>query len=178
MVFCENDWTRYLDYLNDLPAGTLFMFEYGDPKQIKDKLGYKFLIQGLYPISLIKQGTKQECLDKAKELLDIMMPGGGYLFGFDKNPLTLGDINMENYIAVAEFVHEYATYDNPGEDFGMPLNSEGFVFSKEIMKPLQSRYLLTWDDFKKENPLAPEIAKKRIEKYNHYFFDKIMNLLV
>lgn len=96
MVFCENDWTRYLDYLNDLPAGTLFMFEYGDPKQIKDKLGYKFLIQGLYPISLIKQGTKQECLDKAKELLDIMMPGGGYLFGFDKNPLTLGDINMEN----------------------------------------------------------------------------------
>ncbi|NLZ93139.1 MAG: hypothetical protein GX922_03855 [Firmicutes bacterium] len=77
-AFCEDDWTRYLDNLLELPAGTKLMFEYGDPKQIKDKLGKKFLLQGLYPIDLIKHGTKQECIDKVKELLDIMMPGGGY----------------------------------------------------------------------------------------------------
>ncbi|MDO4287572.1 MAG: uroporphyrinogen decarboxylase family protein [Eubacterium sp.] len=178
MVFCENDWMRYLDYLQELPAGTLLMFEYGDPKAIKDKLGDKFLIQGLYPISLIRQGTKQECIDKAKEILDTMMPGGGYIFGFDKNPLTLGDINLENYIAVAEFVHEYGVYDNPGEAFGTPLNSEGFVFDENIMKPLHTKYLLNWEGFKSENPLAPDIAKPRIEKYSARFFDKIMNLLV
>lgn len=86
-AFCEGDWTRYLDYILEFPAGMELKFEYGDPKMIKDKLGDKFILQGLYPLSLLKTGTKQECLDKAKEILDIMLPGGGYLFGFDKNPL-------------------------------------------------------------------------------------------
>lgn len=178
MAFCEDDWSRYLDHLRELPAGTHLMFEYGDPKAIKDKLGDKFILHGLYPISLIKQGTRQECIDKAKELLDIMMPGGGYVFGFDKDPLTLGDINLENYMAVAAFVHEYGTCENPGQPFGMPLNSEGFTFDPDIMKPVKSKYLLTWEEFKKENPLAPESARPRVEKYSKQFFDGIMDLLV
>lgn len=177
MAFCEDDWTRYIDYLQDLPAGTHLMFEYGDARAIKDKLGDKFLLHGLYSISLIKQGTKQECLDKAKELLDIMMPGGGYIFGFDKDPLTLGDVNMENLMAVAEFVHEYGTYDNPGEPFGKPLNSEGFVYSEEIIKPVRSKYLFDWEAFKAENPLTPDLAKPCLEKHNKPFFDSVMDLL-
>lgn len=177
MAFCEDDWTRYIDYLQELPAGTHLMFEYGDEKAIKDKLGNKFIIQGLYPLSLIKQGTKQQCIDKAKELLDIMMPGGGYVFGFDKAPLTLGDVNLENLIAVSDFVHEYGKYDNPGEPFGMPLNSEGFVYSEDIIKPIKNKYLFDWEDFKKKNPLVPDVARERFEKHNKQFFVTIMNLL-
>lgn len=175
---CEDNWMRYLDYLQELPAGTQLVFEYGDPQAIKDKLGNKFLLSGLYPISLIKQGTKQQCLDKAKELLDIMLPGGGYTFGFDKNPLTLGDVNMENLIAVADFVHEYSTYDNPGEAFGTPLNSEGFTLDPAMLKPIQSKYLFDWESFKRENPLAPDSARNRLEENSKAFFSSIMNLLI
>lgn len=109
-LFVEQDWTRYLDYLQELPQGTLLAFEYGDPKTIKEKVGDKHIISGLYPISLLKSGTKEECTDKAKELIDILAPGGGYIFGFDKAILRLKDINPENLKAVFDCVHEYGIY--------------------------------------------------------------------
>ncbi len=31
-LYCEDDWTRYLDYLYELPTNTILVFEYGDPK--------------------------------------------------------------------------------------------------------------------------------------------------
>lgn len=173
-AFCEDDWTRYLDLLLELPAGTHLMFEYGDMQKIKDKLGKKFIIEGLYPLSLLKNGTQQECVDKAKEILDIMAPGGGYIFGFDKMALTLGDINLENLAAVTDFVREYGKYDNAGESFGMPLNSEKFVFDKTIMPPLKSRYSVDWSKYEK----IPEVGRKRLEKEEKSFFDFIMNMLI
>ncbi|MCR3922732.1 MAG: hypothetical protein NUK65_09485, partial [Firmicutes bacterium] len=150
-AFCEDNWMRYLDNLLELPAGMRLMFEYGDPQAIKDKLGKKFILQGLYPIDLIKHGTKEECVYKAKELLDIMMPGGGYVFGFDKGALTLSDVNLENLAAVAECVRDYGVYENAGESFGTPVNSEGFVFDESILD-LKSKYFFDWDEFKTKYP--------------------------
>lgn len=109
-LFVEQDWMRYLDYLYELPKGTLMMFEYGDPKVIKEKLGKKHIISGLYPISILGNGTKQQCIDKAKELIDILAPGGNYIFGLDKAVLNLSDAKPENIIAVNKFVREYAVY--------------------------------------------------------------------
>ncbi|MDO4289034.1 MAG: uroporphyrinogen decarboxylase family protein [Eubacterium sp.] len=109
-LFVEQDWMRYLDYLYDLPEQTLMCFEYGDPRAIKEKLGDKHIINGLYPISLLKSGTEQECTDKAKELMDILAPGGGFIFGFDKAILRLRDINPDNLKAVFKCVHEYGVY--------------------------------------------------------------------
>ena len=176
--FCEDDWMRYLDYIQEWPAGTKLMFEYGDPKTIKDKLGDKMMIHGLFPINLLKTGTKQEVLDKAKELLDIMLPGCGYTFGFDKNPLTLGDLNFDNYCALAEFVRDYAVYDNPGESYGQPLNSEGYVFSEEVVPPIKSKYLFDFDEYKKEYPLVPDYTKATLERYDREYLNMVMTMLV
>jgi hypothetical protein len=110
LLFVEHDWSRFLDHLSELPAGTHMMFEYGDPKEIKEKLGKKHIIAGLYPLTLFAQGTKQECIDKAKELLDIMAPGGNYIFSCDKVALSLKDAKPENIVAVNEFVKEYGVY--------------------------------------------------------------------
>lgn len=178
MAFCEDDWMRYLDHLRELPAGTILWFEYADPKLVKEKLGDKFILQGMYPITLIKTGTKQQCLDKAKELLDIMMPGGGYIFSFDKAPLTLNDINMENYAAVTQFVHEYGRYDNPGDAYGMPLNSEGFVRDESIIGPYKSKYHFDWDAFKAKFPLAPDSARARFEQYDQEILSHIMFMCI
>lgn len=109
-LFVEQDWMRFIDYLYELPENTRMMFEFGDPKLIKEKLGKKHIISGLYPLTLLKTGTKQQCIDKAKELIDILAPGGKYMFSFDKMPLTVNSVNVENLQAVLEYVHTNAKY--------------------------------------------------------------------
>lgn len=109
-LFVEQDWMRYLDYLYELPENTRMRFEYGDPKLVKEKLGKKHIISGFYPVTLLKTGTKQQCIDKAKELLDILAPGGRYFFDFDKAPITLDSINVDNARAVLEYVAANADY--------------------------------------------------------------------
>ncbi|MCR3923128.1 MAG: hypothetical protein NUK65_11550 [Firmicutes bacterium] len=50
-IFCEDDWTRYIDHLQDLPQGTRLHMEYGDPQLFKDKLGKKMVLGGFYPLT-------------------------------------------------------------------------------------------------------------------------------
>lgn len=129
-AFMETDWDRYYDIVLDaFPAGTQLRFETGDPQKIKDKLGKKFIIGQLYPLDYITNGTPERAVDKAKELLDIMLPGGGFMFGFGKYPIVYEDVKLDNYIAVMDFVRDYAVYkDEAGQKYGTPLNSEGFKF--------------------------------------------------
>ncbi|MFZ7132514.1 MAG: uroporphyrinogen decarboxylase [Eubacteriales bacterium] len=107
--FCEQDWTRYLDYLQDLPSGIRLRFEYGDPKVFKEKLGKRHIISGFYPVSMFKSATVEECKDKAKELLDILAPGGNCSFDVDKVMATY-EGGKEKYIEVFNLVKEYGRY--------------------------------------------------------------------
>ena len=178
-MFCEDDWTRYVDLIySEFPAGSRLMFEYGDPQQIKDKLGKRFIISGLFPSSSLRTDTPEQIVDRAKKFLDIMLPGGGYLFSFDKNPLTLGEVNMETLAALTEFIRDYAVYDNAGESFGTPLNSEGFTFDEDAVALPKSKYIADWDDYKARYPLTPDFAKERFDKYNKEVFKFYMNLLI
>ncbi|MEG0376949.1 MAG: uroporphyrinogen decarboxylase family protein, partial [Eubacterium sp.] len=110
-LFAEQDWSRYFDYLNELPKDIMIIFEKGDPREAKEKLGDKHILSGFYPLGLLKMGSEQECLDKAKELVDILAPGGHYIFSFDKNLLTTQDVNVDNLKSVLRFVKEYAVYN-------------------------------------------------------------------
>ena len=105
-LFVEQDWTRFLDYLLELPENTVLRFEYGDPKAIKEKLGHRHVLSGFYPVTLLQTGTKEQCIDKAKELLEILAPRGRYIFDFDKNLLTVDADGLlaKNTIAVLEYV--------------------------------------------------------------------------
>ena len=107
-----------------------------------------------------------------------MLPGGGYIFGFDKAPLTLKDINLENYIALSEFVHEYAVYPNAGEDFGTPLNSEGFKFDEKLVPPIKSKYLFNWEEYKEKYPLTPNFAKNNLQKIDKELMGFHLSLLI
>lgn len=109
-LFVEHDWSRFVDYLQELPKGTHMAIEYGDPKMFKDKLGAKHILSGFYPVNILKTGTKDQCVNKAKELLDILAPGGNYIFDYDKVVLRANDVIMENVIAVNEAVKEYGVY--------------------------------------------------------------------
>jgi len=109
-MFCEEDWMRYLDYLYELPAGCEMQFEHGDPEFVKNKIGDKHIIQGLFPLSLLRYGTINEVEDKAKEYMDILAPGGNYIFGVDKSILRASDLKIENLQALIKCVKEYGTY--------------------------------------------------------------------
>ncbi|HEX3032062.1 MAG TPA: uroporphyrinogen decarboxylase family protein [Bacillota bacterium] len=109
-LFVEQDWSRFIDYLAELPENTRLRFEYGDPRVVKEKLGKKHILTGFYPLTLLTLGTKQQCIDKAKEILEIMAPGGKYFFEFDKIPLTVDSVNVENLQAVLEYVATNAKY--------------------------------------------------------------------
>ena len=113
VLFAEDDWTRYLDYLADLPVNMRIMFEYGDPQLVKEKLGKKHYLSGFYPVSLLHSGTKQQCIDKAKEMLDALAPGGRYQFGYDKNLIStrISASLVENIQAVLEYVRENGKYE-------------------------------------------------------------------
>lgn len=109
-LFCEEDWTRYIDLLKELPKGTRVQFEYGNPKLFKDELGELLIIEGFYPVRLLKEGTKEQVIDKAKEIMDILAPGGGYIFNFDKSILRAADVVEDNLHALLEFVKDYGKY--------------------------------------------------------------------
>lgn len=178
-LFCEDDWSRYLDILlEELPAGTKLQFEYGDPKTIKDKLGKKFIISGLFPVSALRSDTPQQIVDRAKRFCDIMLPGGGYFFGFDKVVLAAKDANLETWAALNEFLRDYMVYDNAGESFGTPLNVEGFTRDYNAIPPVKSDYLFDWKSFHAQYPQVPEFVRANFEKTSHDIFLSYMNLLI
>ncbi|MEG2286116.1 MAG: uroporphyrinogen decarboxylase family protein [Eubacterium sp.] len=110
-IFFEGDWTRYYDYLQELPPKHILgRFEYADPKIIKERLGSRMSLTGFYPIMTLAHGSKEMCLDKTKELMDILAPGGGYIFGFDKITTSVKDINIENITAVNNYVRMNGKY--------------------------------------------------------------------
>ncbi|MCR3921425.1 MAG: uroporphyrinogen decarboxylase, partial [Firmicutes bacterium] len=164
-LFCEDNWMRYLDHLSELPTDTTLRFEYGDPKLVKEKLGNKFIVSGLFPMQILKSGTKQQCIDKAKEVIDALAPGGKYVFSFDKGIQVLSDLNIENFNAVTEFIRDYGVYDNPGAVAGMQFNKDDYKAPTAASTKIDSKYYRTWEDFKTSYPGLSEHAKTKIMGY-------------
>ncbi len=110
--FMENDWTPYVDIMQDLPDTNNFigLFEKGDLKFIKEKMKNKIMMMGGMPLSILSMGTKQECIDHAKKCLDELAPGGGYIFSTDKVLMSMNDARAENLIAVCEYIKENGKY--------------------------------------------------------------------
>jgi len=175
-LFCEDDWTRYLDYLYELPTDTVIKFEYGDPKLIKEKLGKKHIIHGLYPVVNLKTKTKEQCVDEVKRYLDILAPGGKYIFSFDKEPLFLSDVNMECLQAVVETVRDYGVYTNPGEVAGMEYRKEDYKLSP--MRPIESKYYKTWDQYKALNPEVSDFGEPKLQGLEEELLHYVLYLLM
>lgn len=111
MYYCENDWTPYIDILQDMPdCHMMGLFEGGDLKFIKEKLGHKFTFSGGMRLNNLKNGTVQDCIDNAKWCLDNLAPGGGYIFGLDINLCYRNDAKLENLVAACNYIHENGKY--------------------------------------------------------------------
>ena len=65
-AYAEEDWTPHLEALNDLPGRCCLAFEKPTPEDIVAKVSTKHIFSTIYPTSLFRTGTKQECIDKAR----------------------------------------------------------------------------------------------------------------
>ena len=88
-IFTEGKYNTRLDFLKDVPKGKCVIhIEDCDLKQVKKKLGGVACVDGGLPATLLEQGTEEQVRDTCKEALDIMAPGGGFIFsttgGMDK----------------------------------------------------------------------------------------------
>ena len=105
VLFTEGSYTTRLKYLAELPEGKcLIHFEEVDFKEAKRILGGKNCMMGGFPNQLLMMGTPQQVSDKAKEIIDIMGPGGGYMFGM---AASIDHATRENMETLFRTVEEY-----------------------------------------------------------------------
>lgn len=103
VVFCEGPYTTRLKYLREVPKGkVIYYFENVDMKLAKKALEGTACIMGGFPLNLVSQGTPDAIRDKVKEYMDIMAPGGGYMFGLSASLESAPRANVEALFEAVE----------------------------------------------------------------------------
>lgn len=108
VLFCEGSWSKFNNIMKQLPKGsTICMIDEDDPVEMKKEMGEYTTICGGVPLATLRSASKEQCLEEAKRILDGCAPGGGFIFSTDKSLCGGNDVNIENFAAVNEFVHNY-----------------------------------------------------------------------
>ncbi len=91
------------EILNPLQTNCVNM----EPERLKHEFGSEmtFWGGGIDTRSTLNTGSVTEVRDEVKQRLDILLPGGGYVFNTVHN--ILADVPPQNIIAMFEAVHEY-----------------------------------------------------------------------
>lgn len=108
VCYFEKNNQHLFDYLQDLPKnGVIGIFQEEDMRVTKEKLGSTMALAGWLSTNLLQRGTKEQCIDNVKELIDVMCPGGGYFIAPDTPMMFPADGKPENLKAVADFIRDY-----------------------------------------------------------------------
>jgi hypothetical protein len=103
--FCESTMLRFVEFFQDIPKGVLLIhLEQDDIFEIRKKLPNIALAGGM-PTDLLGHGTKEECVDYAKKLIDTL--GDGFVLSQNKMMSFRNDAKRENLLAVNEFARTY-----------------------------------------------------------------------
>jgi hypothetical protein len=109
-LFIEQDWTRYLDYLETLPKSTIGWVEKGDPVKFTEQFGKDHVFGGFYDPTITLTQSKESCIDEAKRLLDVCMKSGHFYFTFDRSIMDIKSIDIAKLQAVLEWIRDNAAY--------------------------------------------------------------------
>lgn len=102
----EGSLGRFVDYFRDFPVGSMIAhLEQDDIFEIRRNLPNLALAGGM-PVTLLGAGTKEQCIDRAKALLE-GLGNQGYVFSQDKMLSYRNDATRENMLATLEFVNSY-----------------------------------------------------------------------
>lgn len=106
-IFIEGDIGRFSEFYQDIPKGHLVLnLENDNIFEMKKKLP-NITFAGGMPCELLYSGTKQQCIDYAKKLIDEVGYDGSYIFSQNRMVSFKNDCTAENLLAVNNFVREY-----------------------------------------------------------------------
>lgn len=109
-LFMEGSIDHIIDCFQDMPDHCLALqIETTAPELVKDKLP-NLTLQGGFNSYTLGRGTKEECINEAKRLIDRCAGDGRFIFTADKMLSFPGDANPENMKAINDFLKEYAVY--------------------------------------------------------------------
>lgn len=105
MFYVEAEMLRFAEFFQDVPKGLAIMqLEQDDIREVRKAVPNIALCGGM-PTVLLNHGTKEECIDYAKELIDTM--GDGFALCQDKLLAFRNDAKGDNLKAVNDFVRSY-----------------------------------------------------------------------
>jgi hypothetical protein len=80
--FFEGDFTKRLGFLRELPKGKILgFFDKTDIYKAKEIIGDIMAMSGFMPVSILQTGTPEMVKDYAKNLIDVLGKGGGFIMG-------------------------------------------------------------------------------------------------
>lgn len=110
MLFFEDSAMNMVDFLRDYPSGHFVLYtETGDLREYKKLLPNMAQMGGIKS-TMLYNGTVEECIDHAKQLIDEVGYDGKYIATTDKILAYERDAKPENLKAVNDFIHEYGVF--------------------------------------------------------------------
>lgn len=80
-IYTEGSFNDRYEFLKQIPKGKCVIhFEKADMRQAKSELGDIACLSGGINSEILMNGTKEKVIDVVKENMDILAPGGGYIF--------------------------------------------------------------------------------------------------
>ena len=103
----EGSVLLYSDYLKDYEKGHIGIWlDVDDPYDIREALPNVCIMGGMTS-DLLSRGTPEQCVSKAKQLIDDLGTEGGFILTQDKMMTYKRDCKAENLKAVCEFAQSY-----------------------------------------------------------------------
>lgn len=107
-IFAESENSRFYQFFKEIPKGHVVIhFERDNIFKAKEEIGDRVCLCGGMPVALLAHGTKEECINYAKKLIDELATDGGYIFSADRMISYPKDYKPENVLAVNEFIRNY-----------------------------------------------------------------------
>jgi hypothetical protein len=104
-VFCEGEMLRFADFFQEVPKGLMILhLEQDDIREVRRRCP-NLCLAGGFPIEILGNGTAQQCIDTAKQLIDDM--GEGFILSTTKLAAYKDDAKRENLLALNGFVRSY-----------------------------------------------------------------------
>jgi hypothetical protein len=107
-IFAENDWTRYLGFLERLPKSTAAWIEDGDMEKYTATFGRDHVFGGFFDPTITLAKSKEDCLDVVKRMCDICMKSDHFFFTFNRSVMDIKSIDIGKLQAVLEWLRDNA----------------------------------------------------------------------
>jgi len=109
LLYSEGKYDSRVECMMDLPKGKTFIhFEDADMSRVKKLLGNVACLSGGISSHMLAYDTKEQVVEKVKRNMDILAPGGGFIF--DLGDTIESTAKPENVEAMFDTVKAYGKY--------------------------------------------------------------------